>query len=120
MKVISLAFVFTMMILFLAVSASAQLGVGLGFSRSTTSVYSGRYAFIPKDATPNSGMLIDTETGRMWQLVEIHVDKGGNTYKLIPIPYEDLTGNKIGVHPEAQIPFNPNLQKLTQDSTRIK
>jgi len=99
MKVISLALIYTMAIS--AVSASAQLGVGLGFSRSTTAVYSGRYAFIPKDATPNSGMLIDTETGRMWQLVEIR-DKGGNTYKLIPIPYEDLAGKKIGVNPEPQ------------------
>jgi hypothetical protein len=93
MRLNILAFVSTAVIFFTAASASAGLGLGLGFSQNSTSVYSGRYAYIHDD-----NLLLDTETGKMWHLVSSHGEKD----KLVPVPYEDLTGKKVGVYPEPQ------------------
>jgi hypothetical protein len=57
-----------------------------------TSVYSGRYVYIT-----DGDFLLDTETGRVWHLVS-----HGDDYNLLPVPYKDLTGKKVGVCPQPQ------------------
>lgn len=97
MRLNLLAFVSMAVIFFNAISAQAGVGVGFDFSKGTTTTYSGRYAYIS-----GGDFLLDTETGRMWQMITISVHGGTDIHKLMPVPYEDLNGKKAGVCPEPQ------------------
>jgi hypothetical protein len=81
---------------FLSVSA-ADFGVSVNTSKAQTNVYSGKVQYLPE-----KNLVLDTETGRMWQLIEVRVDGGPNVYVLKPVLYEDAAGKKIGAYPDPQ------------------
>jgi hypothetical protein len=87
---------FVVLCAFLSVSA-ADLGFSVNTSKAQTNVYSGKIMYIPEKA-----LVLDTETGRMWQLIEVRVEDGPNVYILKPILYENAAGKKTGAYPDPQ------------------